>query len=326
MKAVIYKKYGLPDVLKLINVEKPAPKDNEVLINVRAASVNSWDWDRLTGKPYIYRLLFGITKPKLKILGADIAGVVESTGKNITRFKPGDEVFGDLCECGWGGFAEYVCAREKALTLKPPNMTFKQASAIPQAGVLALQGIRYKRQIKAGDKVLINGAGGGVGTFAIQMAKNFGAEITGVDSSNKKDLIIEAGADHFIDYTKEDFTKNGKQYDRIIDVIATRSVFDYKRALRSGGTYAMIGGTIPSILQIAFMGPWFSMTGTKRIGLVALKPNKDLSYIIELFETGKLVPVIDKCYKLDEVPEALKHIGEGKVRGKIVISIESREK
>jgi NADPH:quinone reductase-like Zn-dependent oxidoreductase len=319
MKAVVYTKYGLPDVLELKEVEKPVPKDNEVLIKVHAASVNDWDWGLLRGKPFMNRLIFGLLKPKDKILGGDIAGQVEAVGRNVKQFQPGDEVFGDLSSCGFGAFAEYVCARENALVLKPASMNFEEAAAYPQAGVLALQGLRDK--IQKGQKVLINGAGGGAGTFAVQLAKSFGAEVTGVDSTRKLDIMRSIGADHVIDYTKEDFTKNGQCYDLILDFAAYHSIFDYKRALNPKGIYAMVGGSMARMFQLVFLGPLISMTG-KKMGILLHKPNKDLVFMKELFEAGKVVPVIDRRYPLGKVAEALRYFGEGQARGKVVITME----
>lgn len=321
MKAIIYTKYSSPDVLELKEVEKPTPKEDEVLVKMRAASVNNWDWDRLTGKPYLYRLLSGIFKPKLQILGADIAGQVEAIGKNVTQIKIGDEVFGDLSEGSWGAFAEYVCAKENALIHKPPGMTFEQAAAIPQAGVMAVQGLLEKRQLQPGQKVLMNGAGGGVGSFVLQLAKYFDAHVTGVDSTAKLEFKRSLGADHVIDYTKEDFTKNGQKYDLIIDVVANRSVFDYKRSLNPDGIYAMIGGKISSILQVGLFGSIIARKGGKQIGILGIKPNKDLAYLNELFESGKIKPIIDKVYPLSETAQAIKYLGEGHVKGKVVITM-----
>ena len=239
------------------------------MIKVHAASINSWDWDMLTGKPLEYRLLSGLLKPKkTKILGCDIAGRIEAVGRNIKQFNPGDDVFGDLCEGFWGGFAELVCARESELTLKPTGMTFEEAAATPQAGLLALQGLCDKREIKPGQRILINGAGGGVGAFAIQMAKSFGAEVTGVDSTGKLDMMSSLGADHVIDYTQEDFTKNGKFYDLILDVKTDRSIFDYRRALSSNGIYVTVGGKSARILQLVFVGSLISMIGSKKLTLI----------------------------------------------------------
>ena len=319
MKAIIYTKYGLPDVLELKEVEKPVPKDNEVLVKVHAASINDWDWGLLRGKPFMNRLIFGLLKPKDKILGGDIAGRVEAVGRNVKQFQPGDEVFGDLSASGFGAFAEYVCARENALVLKSASMTFEEAAAYPQAGVLALQGLRDK--IQKGQKVLINGAGGGAGTFAVQLAKSFGAEVTGVDSTRKLDIMRSIGADHVIDYTKEDFTKNGQCYDLILDFAAYHSIFDYKRALNPKGIYAMVGGSMARMFQLVFLGPLISMTG-KKMGVLLHKANKDLVFMKELFEAGKVVPVIDRRYPLGEVAEALRYFGEGQARGKVVITME----
>jgi NADPH:quinone reductase-like Zn-dependent oxidoreductase len=321
MKAIVYERYGSPDVLELREVEKPVPKDNEILIKVYAASVNDWDWGLLRGKPFVNRLLFGLLKPKIKILGVDIAGQVEAVGGNVKKFQPGDEVFGDLSGCGWGGFAEYVCALENALSLKPASITFEEAAAVPQAAVLALQGLRDKRQIQPGQKVLINGAGGGAGTFAVQIAKSFGAEVTGVDSTSKLDMMRSIGADQVIDYTREDFTKNGQRYDLILDFAAYHSIFDYKRALSPKGIYVMVGGSSARIFQVMFLGPWISMTGSKKMGILMHKPNKDLAFMKELFEAGKVVPIIDRRYPLNETAEALRYFGEGHAQGKVVITV-----
>ena len=326
MKAVVYQKYGSPDVLELKEVEKPTPKDNEVLIKVHAASVNDWDWGLLRGKPFMNRLFFGLLKPKIKTIGGDIAGRIEAVGRNVKKFQPGDEVFGDLSGCGFGGFAEYVCARENALVLKPASMTFEEVAAVPQAAVLALQGLRDKRQIQPGQKVLINGAGGGAGTFAVQIAKSFGAEVTGVDSTRKLDMVRSIGADQVIDYTQEDFTKNEQRYDLILDVAAYHSIFDYKRALSPKGIYVMVGGSTARIFQAMLLGPWISMTGSKKMGILAHKPNKDLAFMKELFEADKVVPVIDRRYPLSEVAEALRYFGEGHAQGKVVITLEHNNK
>ncbi len=322
MRAIVYHTYGLPDVLELKEVEKPTPKDNEVLVKVHAASVNSWDWDLLRGKPFLARLVGGgILKPKYKILGADIAGRIEAVGRNVKQFQQGEEVFGDISGCGWGGFAEYVSAHENAVMLKPAKMTFEEAAAVPQAALLALQGLRDKGQIQPGQKVLINGAGGGVGTFAVQIAKSFGAEVTGVDSTRKLDMLRSIGADQVIDYTQEDFTQNGQRYDLILDVVAYRSIFDYKRALSPKGIYVMVGGSMAAIFQAVLLGPWISMTGSKKLGLLIYKQNKDLVFMKELFEASKVVPVIDRRYTLSEVAEALRYFGEGHAKGKVVITV-----
>ena len=321
MKAVVYTKYGPPDVLQLIEVEKPAPKDNEVLIKVHAVSLNGSDWEGLRGKP-LYARMGGLRKPSEGILGSDIAGRIERIGKNIRQFQPGDEVFGETLRYK-GGFAEYVCVPERGLARKPTGMTFEQAAAIPQGAVIALQGIRDKGQVQPGQNVLINGAGGSAGTFAVQLAKYYGAEVTGVDNTGKLDFMRSLGADHVIDYTREDFTKNGKQYDLILDVVAHRSVFAYRRALKPAGSYFAVGGSVAVLFQILLLGPWIRRTTGKNIRILAVQPNsKDLVFITELYEAGKIVPVIDRRYPLSEVPEALRYLGAGHARGKVVITVE----
>jgi len=319
MKAIVYYKYGTPDVLELKEIEKPVPGDDEVLIKVHAVSINDWDSGLLQGD-FINRLLNGLRKPKRKILGSDIAGRIEAVGKNVTQFKTRDEVYGDLSG-QWGGFAEYVCAREKSLALKPAAMSFEEAAAIPQAAMLAVQGLIDKGKIKQGQKLLINGAGGGVGTFGIQIAKLYGVETTGVDNTGKLELLRSMGFDHVIDYTKEDFTNNGKCYDLILDVKTNRSMFDYARALCRNGIYVTVGGSIGRLFQSLLLAPLIRMIHKKHIRLVALKTNKDLNYMNELFETGKVKPVIDGPYRLDEVPEAFRLFDKGEHKGKIVITI-----
>jgi NADPH:quinone reductase-like Zn-dependent oxidoreductase len=321
MRAIVYARYGLPDVLQLKEVEKPIPKDDEVLVEVHAVSINDWDWGLLQGVPLANRLENGLFKPKKKILGSDIAGRVETLGKNVKRFKPGDEVYGDLSG-RWGGFAEYVCARERSLALKPAGMSFIEAAAIPQAAMLAVQGLVDKGQIRQGQKLLINGAGGGVGTFGVQIAKLYGVEVTGVDSSGKLDMLRSMGFDQVIDYAQEDFTKNGQCYDLILDVKTNRSMFAYTRALCPHGAYVTVGGSTFRLLQALLLGPWISMIRKKNIRLVLLKPNKDLPYINELFQAGKLKPVIDGPYKLSEVPAAMRRFGAGEHKGKVVITVE----
>jgi NADPH:quinone reductase-like Zn-dependent oxidoreductase len=324
MKAVIRTKYGPPEILQLKEVERPTPADDEVLIKVHAVSVNRSDWETLTGSP-LYARMGGLLRPGHQILGSDIAGRVEIAGRNIRRFQSGDEVFGDILG-HMGGFAEYVCAREKSLALKPAGLTFEQAAALPQAALIALQGIRDKGQVKAGQKVLINGAGGGAGTFAVQLAKSYGAEVTGVDSTDKLGFMRSIGADHFIDYTTEDFTKAGQQYDLILDVIASRSVFACARALRPNGSYFAIGGSVAIIFQILLLGPWIRLGSRKKIRLLAVRPNLiDMIHVAELCEAGKIVPVIDRRFPLSETAEAIRYLGEGHVRGKVVITVEQEE-
>jgi NADPH:quinone reductase-like Zn-dependent oxidoreductase len=320
MKAIVYEKYGLPEVLQLTEVEKPTPKKNEVLIKVHAASVNSWDWDLLRGKPIAFRF-WGLFKPKYTIPGADVAGIIEDIGEDVTNFNIGDEVFGDLCESGWGSFAQYVCANENSLSIKSTKMTFEQAAALPQGGVMAYQSLFEKINVKGGDKVLMNGAAGAVGSVFIQIAKTLHAEVTAVDEASKFDFLRSLGADYVIDYKKEDFVESDKKYDLIIDVVTNRSVWKYKRILSDSGVYLTIGGKVGPIFQAMFLGPILSMFSSKRLGILAQKPNKYLNELTKLFEEGKLIPVIDKTYDLNEVPKALQYIGDGKVKGKLIIKI-----
>ena len=320
MKAVVYTQYGQPDVLRIKEMPKPTPTDDEVLVKIHAVSLNRSDWESLIGKP-LYARIGGFRKPRRHILGSDVAGRVEAVGGNVTRLKPGDEVFGDIL-MRMGGFAEYVCARERALALKPAGITFEQAAAIPQSGVIALQGIRDKGQAKPGQNVLINGAGGGAGTFAVQLAKLYGAEVTAVDHKSKLDLLRSLGADYTIDYTSEDFTRNGKQYDLVLDVIAYRSAFDYRRALRPDGNYYMVGGSMATLFQALLLGPFIKLATGKKIGILAVQPSlKDMLHIAELCEAGTIVPVIDRRYPLDEVPEALRYLGVGHPKGKIIVTV-----
>jgi NADPH:quinone reductase-like Zn-dependent oxidoreductase len=324
MKAIVYTKYGSPDVLRIKDLEKPTPKNNELLIKVYAASLNVEDLDFLKGRAWSARFL-GPLKPKYKVLGFDIAGRVETVGTNVKQFHPGDEVFGDLFNYGFGAFAEFVCAPEKALALKPASLSCEEAATIPSRAIIALQGLRNKRRIQVGQKVLINGAGGGVGPFAVQIAKYFGAEVTVVDSAGKFDMLRSIGADHVIDYTKEDFTKNGQRYDLILDIAGYHSIFDYRRALSSNGIYSLVGGSRFIIFQTLFLGPLISLAGSSKMSLMAWKPNnkEDMDFIKELIESGKLVPVIDRSYPLNEVAEAFRYFEEGHPRGKIVITMEN---
>jgi NADPH:quinone reductase-like Zn-dependent oxidoreductase len=321
MKAVVRDTYGTPDVLELRDVETPTPKAGQVLVRVHAASVNDWDWGLLLGTPLANRMMGGLFKPKARILGGDIAGRVEAVGADVTRFRPGDEVFGDLCMSGFGAFAEYACAPETSLALKPAGMTFEQAAAIPQAGMLAVQGLIDAGQIQSGQKVLLNGAGGGVGTFALQMARLRDVEVTVVDKSGKLDMLRAMGADHVIDYLQEDFTKGGNCYDLILDVNTDRSPFAYARALKPNGIYVTVGGSIARLLQILVLGPLISRLYHKRMRIVGLKPNKDLAYLSELFEAGKLAPVIDGPYRLADLPQAFRFFSTGDHKGKIIVTV-----
>jgi NADPH:quinone reductase-like Zn-dependent oxidoreductase len=322
MKAMVYTEYGSPEVLQLKEVEKPAPKDDEVLVKIQAASANPADWHMLRGEPFLTRLNAGLFKPKNSILGIDIAGQIEAAGKSVTEFQPGDEVFGD---CGWGGgFAEYVCVTEKHLVLKPAHITFEEAATVSVAATTALQGLRDKGQVQPGQKVLINGASGGVGTFAVQIAKSFGVEVTGVCSTRNLDMVRSIGAGQVIDYTQEDFTQTGQRYDLIIDNVGNRSVSDLKRALNPEGICVITGfSSLALLFQAMFLGPLISMAGSKKIGLMGIaNPNKkDLGFLKELLEAGQVVPVIDRCYPLSQVPEAIRYLEKGHARGKVVITV-----
>ncbi len=323
MKAIVLTKYGSSDVLQLKEVEKPTPSDDEVSLKVHAASVNDWDWCLMRGTPFYIRLLCGLIKPKIQIPGVEIAGRVEVVGRNVTKFQPGDAVYGDISECGFGGLAEYVCVPENALALKPDSMTFVEAAAIPHAAMLAVQGLHDEGQIQPGQKVLLNGAGGGVGTLGVQIAKAIGVvDVTGVDRSSKLTMMRSIGFVQTIDYTQEDFTENKECYDLILDTKTNRSIFKYLRVLRPQGTYVTVGGSTARLFQALFLGPIIRMFSKKRIRLVNLKPNKDLDYINELFEAGQVKPVLDGPYKLSEGPEAIQYFGEGKHKGKVVIALE----
>lgn len=327
MKAIVYKEYGSPDVLEMEDVEKPTPKDDEVLVKVYASSANSGDLHLLRADPFLTRLYSGLLKPKYNILGADIAGQIEAVGKNVGQFKPGDEVFGDISACSWGGFAEYVCARADALVLKPANISFEQAAAAPMAAVTALQGLRTKGQIQPKQKVVINGASGGVGTFAVQIAKFYGAEVTAVCSTRNLNLARSIGADHVIDYTQEDFTQNGHRYDLIIAANGYHSISQYRRVLTPRGTYVMTGGSGAQLSEAMLQGRWISMTGSQKMSNLLAKPNiADLAFIRELLESGKVVPVIDRRYPLSGVPDALRYLEEGHAQGKVVITVDGKSK
>jgi NADPH:quinone reductase-like Zn-dependent oxidoreductase len=324
MRAITYTEYGPPDVLQFTEVAKPTPKDDEVLIRIRAASVNALDWRLMRGAPYIVRILFGLRKPKIARPGRpgrDVAGQVEAVGRNVTQFKPGDEVFG-ACH---GAFAEYACAIEDRLALKPANISFEDAAAVPVAAISALQGLRDKGRIQRGQKVVVDGASGGVGTFAVQIAKSFGAEVTAVCSTRNVDTARSIGADHVIDYTREDFTQSGQRYDLIIAANAYHSIFDYKRALSQDGIYVMAGGGWAQVFQAMLLGPLLSLIGSKKMcNFVAKLNKKDLVLLKELLEAGKVTPVIDRSYPLSDVPEAIRYLEEGHARGKVVITMEHR--
>ncbi len=324
MKAIVYEKYGSPDVIQLKDVEKPAPKDDEVLVKVYAASVNAYDWHFLTADIFLIRLMGGgLLKPKDTRLGADVAGRVEAVGKNVEKFRPGDEVYGDVSH---GSFAEYVCAPESKLALKPANLSFEEAAAVPMAALTALQGLRDEGKIHPGQKVLINGAAGGVGTFAVQIAKTFGAEVTAVCSTRNLEQARKLGADHVIDYTQENFTESGRQYDLILAANGYHPLSAYKRALAPQGRYVMAGGKPGQIFEAMLLGNWLSEKDGRKLGGVSAQiDQQDLLTLKELLEAGKIVPVIDKRYPLNEAAEALRYLGTNHAQGKIVITIAAEE-
>jgi len=325
MKAIVCTKYGSPDVLQLQEVAKPAPKDDEVLIKIHAASVNARDWRFMRAKPFFIRLRpGGFLQPKNKILGADLAGRVEAIGNNVKQFRPGDEVFGYLPSAtGRGTFTEYVCAKENMITLKPANITFEQAAAVPVAAMTALQGLRDKGNIQLGQKVLINGASGGVGTFAVQIAKAFGAEVTAVCSTRNLELVRSLGADHVIDYKVKDFTQNGQQYNLILAVNGYHPISEYLRALNPEGIYVVAGGSMFQLIQAAGNKKRNSNTGGQKIYIASLvQSQKDLNFIKELLESGKIVPVIDECYPISKTAEAFWYFEKEHPNGKVVITMD----
>ena len=321
MKAIVLTKYGTPDDLELKEVEKPVPKDHEVLIKVQASAVNDWDWGLLRGKPLFMRAFGGLLRPKIPIMGCDVAGQIETVGNNVTNLKAGDDVYGDLSESGFGGFAEYVCAREESVALKPRKLSYEQAAAIPHAAMLALQSLRDIGHISEVQTLLINGAGGGVGTLGVQLAKLHGLEVTGVDSTAKQDFLRSLGFDHVMDYSRDDFTRAGLSYDVILDVKTNRSPFAYARALKPNGTYVTVGGSMLRLVQCLVFGRWIGRTRNKHIRILGLKPNQGLEDMTELLEAGAVVPSIDDVYPLGEVPRAIQRFGEAHHKGKIVISI-----
>ncbi|KAM3093840.1 NAD(P)-dependent alcohol dehydrogenase [Phormidesmis sp. 146-12] len=323
MKAIVQSEYGSADMLSLKDVDKPVVPDNGVLVRVHAASVNAGDWHLMRGNPFPVRLMFGgLLKPKIKILGFDVAGQIEAIGKDVTQFEPGDEVFGDLSECGFGAFAEYVCATESALVLKPANLSFEEAATVPGAALAALQGLRDYGQIQSGQKVLINGASGGVGSFAVQIAKAFGAEVTAVCSTKKMNMVRSLGSDHIIDYTQTDVTQIEQRYDLILDAAAYRSAFDYLPILTPEGTYVLVGGSTARFFQVMFLGSWISRISHRRVKCLASKPNqKDLITLKDLLKAGKIAPFIDQYYNLSEVPMAIRHLEQRQVQGKVAIYV-----
>jgi len=318
MQAVVYSRYGSPDVLRLTDVPTPTAKDTEVLVRVRAVSLNASDWETLRGKP-LYSRIGGPFRPRRHILGSDIAGQVEAVGASATRFRPGDDVFADILS-RMGGFAEYVCVPETALAPMPTGMTYEQAAALPQAGAIALQGIRERGQVQAGQSVLINGGGGGSGMYAIQLAKLHGADVTGVDNHEKLDFMRSLGADHVLDYAREDFTRTGRRYDLILDIAGYRSACAYQRSLNHGGRYLYVGGSVGTLLQVLLIGPLTGRAAGKRVRLLAVRLGaRHLAPMVELCQARQIVTVIDRRYRLSEVPDALRYLGEGHAKGKVVV-------
>lgn len=323
MKAIISEKYGAPEDLRLREIEIPKPKMNEVLVKIRATAINDYDWSAVRGKPHIYRLLFGLRKPKHPILGMEVSGTIQALGNEAASFNIGDHVYGDISDYGFGTFAEYICINENALVKKPKEMTFEEAASLPHASLLAVQGLIDIGNIQDNQRILINGAGGGVGTLGLQIAKQFNAEVTGVDTGSKLKMMEDIGFDHVIDYKKEDFTKNGLQYDLILDAKTNRSTFKYLKSLNHNGKYITVGGSLLRLLQIVLLKKLISKVYKKEVHVLALKANKGLDYINELYGLGKIKPIIDGPHSLNDIPQLIRYFGEGKHEGKIVISLKS---
>jgi NADPH:quinone reductase-like Zn-dependent oxidoreductase len=327
MKAIVQDRYGSPDVLQLREVDKPVPSNNEVLVRVCAAAVNAYDWHVMRGDPYIARVSLGLGAPRTKIRGRDFAGRVEAVGRDVKPFHPGDEVFGDLGDAN-GAFAEYVCVPDNLVESKPANLTFEQAAAIPLAGNTALMGLREVAGVKPGQRVLVNGASGGVGTFAVQIAKSFGAEVTGVCSTRNVDLVRSIGADHVIDYTREDFTRNGRRYDVIFDLVGNRSLTEFRRALTPAGTLVLSGGgvsgdsSLVGPIALILRGQMLARFVRQRLLVLTTTPSKEnLAELRNLVESGKVAPIIDRTYPLSEVPEAIRYVEKDHARAKVVITV-----
>jgi NADPH:quinone reductase-like Zn-dependent oxidoreductase len=327
MKAIVSERYGGPEVMELCEVPKPAPQTGEVLVKVHAVALNAADWHMLRADPFLVRLDAGLTKSKYKTLGADIAGVVEAVGNGVTQVKPGDAVYGETAGTGFGGLAEYLCTKVGNLAPKPTNLTYEQAAAVPMAGLTALQALRDKAKVQKGQQVLVHGAGGGVGMFAVQLAKYYGAEVTAVCGPRNVQRVQTLGADHVIDYTKEDFAKSGRQYDLILGVNGNRALGDYKQALKANGMYVMVGGGTAQMFQAMLLGPFYSLGGSRKLGnVMAHVSREDLLFLKALLEEGKITPVIDRCYPLEKAPEAMRYLEEGHAQGKIVITVARDEK
>ena len=318
MRAAVRRGYGQGEVIQLEDIALPVPDDDDVLLKVAAVSLNASDWEFLTGSPAYVRMW---SIDKSRILGSDVAGTVEAVGKNVTTFQPGDDAYGDVLG-SWGGLAEYAAVPAKLLSKKPAWMTFEQAAAMPQAGIVALQGIRDAGQVQPGQTVLVNGAGGGSGTFALQLAKLYGAEVTGVDSAQKLELMRSLGADHVLDYAKQDFTRTGKRYDLVLDLVNRRTLRDNRRAVAPGGLYLMVGGSVPRLLELALVGPLVSLFSRKKSRLLMVQANRGLDDLAELFEAGKLTPVIDRTFLLGEAAAALEYLGRGQALGNVVVRID----
>ena len=320
MKAIVQERYGPPESLSLQEIETPRPAAGEVLVRVRAASANAGDWHLMRADPWFIRFMSGLWKPKHRVLGSDVAGVVVALGPGVTRYKPGDEVFGELSSCGFGAFAEYVCVPEQVLAPKPPRISFDEAAAVPVAGLTALQALRDKGHIQAGKTVLVHGASGGVGSFAVQIAKSFGADVTAVCSTRNLSLVRSIGADRVVDYTKEDVTRNGRTFDLILDTAAYRSVRAYQRVLRPHGIYVMVGGSTARMFQLLLAGRWLERLGHGKLEFFLMKSNaNDLELLHSLVENGTLSPVIDRRYALQHTADAIRYLEAGRARGKVVI-------
>jgi len=323
MKAILLKEYGLPSVLEVGEVAKPIPNDDEVLMRIHSVSINDWDWGLVRGKPFVIRLFFGLKKPKITIPGVDVSGKIEAVGGNVSSFNIGDEIYCDLSDCGFGGFAEYVCVPESHLSKKPFSISHNDAAALPHAGLLALQGLVEKGEVKTGQSILINGAGGGVGTLGIQILKSYdGLTVTGVDSSEKLDLMTSLGYDRVIDYKKVDFTDTGEKYDLILDTKSHRSVFKVARSLKKNGRYITVGGSMARLLEIALLGSLISLFTGKKLSVLIHQPNRGLDQLSLLVEKGQLRPVVDGPNGFDQIPGLIQYFGEGRHLGKIVVEIE----
>ncbi len=324
MKAIVRDKYGSPDVLRLEEIATPAPADNELLVKVHAAALNKGDWEILQGSPLWVRLVgFGLINPKIRILGSNFSGRIEAVGQAVSEFQVGDEICGDILEHGLGAFAEYVCVPEHAaIVRKPAGISFEEAASMPEAALIALQGIRNKGQVKSGRKVLINGAGGGAGTFAIQLAKLIGAEVTGVDTAEKLDLMRSLGAEHVVDYTREDFAARDTRYDLVLDLVGVRSIKTWKRVLQPEGIYMAVGGSMLQLIKTLLLGSWISRTTTKKIGVLGVDFNRqDIASGLELMESGQIAATIDRYFALQDVPDAMRYLGAGRSKGKVVVQI-----